>query len=94
MEKKQSFLSGLTDRMGLPGEAMPGVSVAELWGKEKVLVDHHGGVIAYSPEEIQVRVSYGLLKISGSDLQMSRMTGQQLIISGHIQSLTVEEARL
>ena len=91
MGKKQDFFRGLTDGVNLPGEAIPGLTVAELWGSSRVLIEHHGGVMGYCPEEIIIRVSYGQIRITGQDLKLTQMTGEQIIISGRVRSLITEE---
>ena len=56
----------------------------EILGRKQVLLENHGGVCGYSPECVCVRVSYGQIHISGSDLQIVRMTRDQLVVWGKI----------
>ena len=89
MERKEHFWGAMTDGLDLSGEPAPGISLVELWGSKRLLVEHHGGVLAYCPEEILVSVSYGRLKIKGEELSLSQMTRHRLIIRGKIQEVTV-----
>lgn len=83
--------NGLFERamMGadLPGEAVPGLPLVEIFGEHRVLIENHKGVIGYGCSEICVKVKFGVLKISGNSLTLSRMTKQQLVISGTIDSV-------
>ena len=90
MERKQRILQGIADGMNLPGEGLPGITVAEIWGQGRVLIEHHRGVIGYCREEILVRVSFGELSVTGSNLQLTMMTREQLIISGTISGLCLK----
>ena len=84
MDKMQSFYSNLTKKLDLPAEPFPGITVAEVWGDGRILIENHRGVIGYLKDEIAVRTSYGSLQIKGNDLQLTMMTREQLIISGNI----------
>ena len=92
MGRKEHFWGAMTDGLDLSGEPAPGISLVELWGSKRLLVEHHGGVLAYCPEEILVSVSYGKLKITGEELTLSQMTRHRLIIRGKILGVTVGES--
>ena len=74
----------LFDRLDLPGESIPGQVLVEILGDSRVLIEHHRGVREYSRERIGVNVKYGILQVQGCGLELSRMTREQLIISGRI----------
>lgn len=67
--------------------ALSKISLVELSGNNRVLVENHSGVLAYSLEEIQVKVSYGKLIIKGKKLQMLQMNSEQLVVNGTIDAL-------
>lgn len=77
------------DRLDLSGEPMPGLSIAELAGDCRVLVERHGGIIEYGSTKIRVSVNYGQLCVQGCNLELISMTKSQLIIGGEIDSMTV-----
>lgn len=73
----------------LPGEAIPGQPLVEIAGEHRVLIENHRGVVGYGTTEICVSVKFGYLKICGSMLMLSRMTKQQIVISGNIDSVSL-----
>ncbi len=73
----------------LPGESLPGLPLIEIAGEHRVLIENHCGVMQYGDMEISVRVKFGCIKISGNGLMLSRMSKQQLIISGEIDSVSL-----
>ena len=91
MGKGEHLLRQLADRMELTGEPLPGQPVAELWSNRRVLIENHRGIVAYSRESIAVKVKFGLLEVTGEELELTRMTGETLIISGKIQGITGRE---
>ena len=70
-------------------EALPLQTVVELLGEHRVLIEHHRGITEYSRQRIQARVKYGIICVCGGDLQLCKMTADQLVIMGRIDSLTL-----
>lgn len=73
-----------------PAEQIRPRTLVEIVGKQRVLVEHHRGILGYGAEEILVGTGYGILRIAGADLRLCCMSRQQLFISGRIDSLTLE----
>ena len=90
MERGRQWLQQMADRTELESEIMPGVPVLELAGDRRVLIERHGGVIEYGPERIRVRVSYGTLCICGCGLELTCMNRQQLVITGLVDSVSIQ----
>lgn len=84
---KGDWMQRLTDQMDLTGEPLPGVPVVELAGDRRVLIERHGGVTQYGREKICVKVRYGLVQVCGCGMELTRMTREQLVISGRIDSV-------
>ena len=70
-------------------EQLPGVPVVEIGGCSRVLVERHGGVLAYSGEKIEIRQTYGILTVSGEELELREMTRDRLAICGKITGLEI-----
>lgn len=84
MVQKKHWVQRLADGVDLSGEPLPGVPVVELAGECRVLIERHGGVTEYSRERICVKVRYGQVAVCGCNLELTRMTREQLVISGRI----------
>ena len=89
MGQKGKWIQRLADGIDLPGEPLPGQPIVELAGDGRVLVENHRGVTQYSREEICIRVSYGHIRVEGRGLELSRMTREQLVISGRIDGIRI-----
>jgi len=87
MSQKNEWLQRIAEGFDLPMEGIPGQTVVELAGDQRVLVENHMGVSQYSQDSICVNVKYGVLVVYGSDLQLMRMSAEQLIIAGHIDGI-------
>lgn len=89
MKQQKKLLRRITERADLLSEPLPGVPLVELAGERRVLIENHGGVTAYGRESIRVRVRYGQVCICGKDLELARMTKEQLVICGSIDSVSI-----
>lgn len=87
MVQKKHWVQCLADGADLPSEPLPGVPVVELAGECRVLIERHGGVTEYSRERISVKVRYGQVRVCGCGLELTRMTREQLVISGRIDGI-------
>lgn len=63
------------------------IPLVELTGQNRVLIENHLGVLAYSLEEIKIKVSYGSLLITGINLRLMQLCREQLVITGQIDTL-------
>ena len=91
MEIKRKLFEKIADNMDLPGEPMPGSSILEILGRNRLLVEDHGGILHYSPEKIIVRLSYGAAEIRGTNLEISKMSLHRLIIAGELTDLSLRQ---
>ena len=87
--RKESWVGRLTEGMDLAGESLPGMTVAELAGDRRMLIEGHRGVTEYCRERVTVKVGYGLLSITGCGLELRQMSRQQLVISGRIDAIAI-----
>ena len=90
MAKGEGFWERLAQMAELPGEGIPGPSMVELLGENRVLIEGHRGVREYSREKIGVNVNYGTVCICGCNLELAHMTAQQLVIRGKIDTITLQ----
>lgn len=74
-------------RLSIQDEALPGQTVVEVLEDQRVLIEHHRGITQYTREKIQIRVKFGAICVSGDGLFLCRMTADQLVITGRIDSL-------
>ena len=90
MGKGEGFLDRWIRNTELPGEVLPGQSVLELIGENRVLIEGHRGVIHYSREQIGVKMRFGALMVCGCGLELHHMTRDQLVIRGRIDGISVQ----
>lgn len=75
----------------IAGTPLPGIPVVELAGDRRVLIENHRGVVEYGSNRVSVRVAYGIFIVDGRELHIRRMTAQQIIVCGWIDSLSLQK---
>lgn len=75
--------------MDLDSEPLPGIPLLELAGENRVIVEHHRGIIEYSCEKIGLLVAFGCVHICGCGLQILKMSRESLVITGRIDSIVL-----
>ncbi len=63
--------------------------IVELVGQGRLLIENHQGVMSYSTKEIQIKVCYGCVIVTGDNLQLMEMSRVKLAICGRIDSLQI-----
>lgn len=86
---KNNLFDWMINRADLLAEPTPGVSLVELAGDRRVLIENHRGVTMYGCKEIRIRVSYGILCVHGECLELAQMTKQQLVITGKLEGVSL-----
>ena len=84
------LLERIAGAADLADEPIPGLPLVEIAGDRRVLIERHGGVLEYGPERIRIRVGYGTVCITGCGLELVRMSRQQLVISGRVDSVCLQ----
>ncbi len=89
MGHENRFLNGTINGRALCTEPLPGVPLIEICDRKRVLIENHGGIIAYGSSEIFVKVRYGQICVTGDHLKLTKMNKEKLIIMGKIHSVTL-----
>ena len=87
MASKFHWMRQAADHAELMNEVLPGQTVVEVVGEERVLIEGHEGVSGYSDCEICVKVEYGIVKIRGCNLKLTVMSKDKLVASGEVQCI-------
>ena len=80
----RNWIQRIADGIELETESLPMLPVVEIAGDKRVLIERHSGITEYTDERIGVRVRFGTVVICGNGLEVTKMSGEQLVISGRI----------
>ena len=90
MGRKNRIMELLADSAELETEPMPAQPIIEISGEQRMLVENHRGVSAYSSERILINVEFGAVCVCGCGLRLFRMTREQLVIRGRIDIVSLQ----
>lgn len=93
MKRRQRVMEKVVLGADLPGMAIPGQTLVEIAGESRVLIENHQGVTVYECNAIHVRVCFGELCITGSGLELMRMSKCQLVITGRIDCVALQRRK-
>ena len=81
---QQRLRERMAELFDLPGDLVAGLFHLEMLGNRQLLVEGHGGILAYSQECIDIHVKGGVLRVRGAKLALRAMTDDVLRIAGEI----------
>ena len=89
MAMDHKIINRITSASDLQDEPIPGFPLIEIVGDCRVLIERHMGVKEYGKERIVVKVKKGQICVSGSGMELTRMTKNQLVIKGTIFGVSI-----
>ena len=92
MVQQGRWIEQLMNGMDLSGEVSVD-SVVELVADRRVLIEHHRGIQTYARDCICVKVKFGTVLIQGCGMEIARMTKEQMVICGRIDSVTLQRGK-
>lgn len=65
-------------------------TLAEVYGRDRLLVERHKGIVSYGTECIRIAATFGELVVEGEALRLCCMSRSQLVIRGRLRNLRME----
>ena len=93
MTQRNKLMKSIVIAPTLNGESIQRKPLIEICGMERVLIENHKGVLQYDKDEITINASYGDICIRGNELELMRMTKEQLLIAGKIVGVQLQERK-
>ena len=87
MSGKNEKAELLSERIDLPSDVTFGTVKLSVYGKNRVLIENHKGILHYSENIIEVNARGMTVKILGDELSISAMDKNDMLITGRILSL-------
>lgn len=87
MSSKNEKAELLSERLDLPSDISVGSAKLSVYGKSKVLIENHKGILHYGENEIELNAKGMTVRILGDELSISAMDKNDMVITGRILSL-------
>ena len=89
--RRKDMMERMTKVAAMTGEPILRQPLLELCGAHRALIEHHKGIGEYSKEAVSVNVRFGAIRIGGTNLEICKMTADQLVITGNIDTVTLQK---
>lgn len=80
----------LARHLELPEEAF-GITRLVVVGRDRVEVENHRGLIAFSPREVVLRTRTGRVLVGGENLSLDMLWPDRLRVAGRIETIRIQE---
>lgn len=77
----------LSERLDIPSDISMGTAKLSIYGKSRVLIENHKGIVHYSENEIELSAKGMTVKILGDGLGISAMDKNDMLVTGKILSV-------
>jgi len=77
----------MSKRLALPADVLAGIPRIEVIGSTELRIEPHRGLLEYGTEQVTIRTDIGAISILGTELQITLMNSQCLVINGRLESL-------
>ncbi len=86
-EKLSKAREYISERLELEKGLLTSDSFMEVVGDEKLTIENHKGIVKYSCNEMQIRVSFGTVCIFGKNLSVSELVCEEISVKGNIDKI-------
>ena len=77
------------EALHIPDQTLPGVPIIELYADRRVLIESRCAIIHYEATSIKLKSCSYRICVCGTDLSIAELSGDQLIITGVVDSVSV-----
>jgi sporulation protein YqfC len=85
--KKARLAAKVASIFELPGEILTNSCRITLFGQERLVIENHQGLLAYTNGKILLQTPDGRLLITGTDLNIGAVAPDQITVDGPIRGL-------
>lgn len=87
MGEKYEKAELLSEKLDIPSDISVGAAKLSIYGKKRVLIENHKGILHYSENEIILNAKGMTVKILGDGITISAMDKKDMLITGRILSV-------
>lgn len=74
----------------MPEEVVSNVPKITIIGFDEILIENYKGILEYEEIYIRVNTHIGIINISGFNLNLEQMSKDDILVTGKVDSITLE----
>ncbi len=86
--QKESIRVRAAQLLDIPADTRGGLLHIEMTGNREVFIENHKGILELTDNEVQLNAGKGTVKILGQRLCVLAMNGEEIRLSGQIDSVS------
>ena len=90
MFRAKRTIGRIENMLEIPKEITSNEPKITIVGFNRMLVENYKGILEYEDISIRIKTSLGILNISGFGLNLNQMTGDDIVVTGKIESVELE----
>lgn len=87
--KMSNFKYNISEALELPKDLIMDLPKIVMIGNIQMNISNHKGIIEYTREVLRVNSSIGIVKISGSDMELKTILSEEIIVKGNIEKVEI-----
>jgi len=91
MKNKKQKLSKFNDILEFPKEIGSNQPRITMLGFNQLLIENYKGILEYEEFFIKINTYIGIININGFNLELNNLTDDDILITGKIDSIDIEE---
>ena len=90
MSRTKRGFSKFEEILEIPREITSNEPKVTIMGFKQMLIENYKGILEYEDIFIRIKTHLGILNISGIDLNLNQMTGDDILVTGKIEGVELE----
>lgn len=90
MSRAKRGFNRFEEMLEIPKEITSNEPKVTIMGFKQMLIENYKGILEYEDIFIRIKTHLGILNISGIDLNLNQMTGDDILVTGKIEGVELE----
>lgn len=87
--KMSNFKYNISEALELPKDLILDLPKIVIIGNIQINISNHKGIIEYTQEVLRVNSNIGIIKISGTNMELKTILSEEIIVKGNIEKVEI-----
>ncbi|GFN34703.1 sporulation protein YqfC [Tepidimicrobium xylanilyticum] len=79
----------ISEALEFPKDVVMDLPKITVIGNIQVNISNHKGIVEYTQETLRVNSSIGLIRITGTDMELKTILSEEIIVKGNIEGIEI-----
>jgi len=84
-----NFKYNISEALELPKDLILDLPKIVIIGNIQINISNHKGIIEYTQEVLRVNSNIGIIKISGTNMELKTILSEEIIVKGNIEKVEI-----